>query len=245
MSSKQKTVKLATMRSNVAMLSNIAALTETDKITQLSVMYKGKSPDGIDTGDKIVKWGDLKWVDLLPAADRAEIDANAIISENTEALSALNALLTQAATLRDTIADLLGEVGYTLPVIPSMIATAAHPGGGVPLKRLYEMGRAYRGVSVSTTGLYSIRVDALNGEVPSKCTIVHAETGETVKKAGVKAVHSSFPSAAREIVTGLVGRNLPKTGGLNAPREFGVPLMSDNQMLFSLVAHAESMQDNK
>lgn len=225
MSTKIKTVKLATMRSNVAMLSNIAALTETDKITQLSVMYKGKAPDGVDTGDKIVKWDDLKWIDVIPAADRAEIDANVIMTENAETLTALNLLLTQASELRDTVADLLNEVGYTLPVIPAMIATATHAGGNVPLKRLYTVGQVYKGVSVSTTGLYGIRVDAMVGDVPSKCTIVHAESGETIRKAGVKAVHVSFPAAAREIVTGLVGRNLPKTGGLNAPREFGVPLM--------------------
>lgn len=224
MSSKQKTVKLATMRSNIALLSSLP-MPEKEKIDALSVMYKAKSPDGIDTGESVVKWSDLKWVDLLPAAEKAEIDANAIMSENAEMLAELNALLTKATALRDTIADLLNEVGYTLPVIPAMTATATHAGGGVPLKRLYTVGQVYKGVSVSTTGLYGIRVDALNGEVPSKCTIVHAETGETVKKAGVKAVHHSFPSAAREIVTGLVGRNLPKTGGLNAPREFGVPLM--------------------
>lgn len=245
MSTKIKTVKLATMRSNVALLSNIESLTEKDKIGQLSMMYQAKAPDGIDTGDKIVKWNDLKWIDVIPAADRAEIDANAIMTENEETLKELSDLILKATEKRDLIADLLSEVGYTLPVIPTMNAISAHAGGGTPLKRLYEVGKTYKGVSVSTTGLYGIRVDALNGEIPSKCTIVHAESGETIRKAGVKAVHVSFPAAAREIVTGLVGRSLPKTGGLNAPREFGVPLQSDSQVLQSVIVRAETLKDEK
>jgi hypothetical protein len=227
---KAQTVRIATMKPVIVSFSIGAfasGISPETKVLQLRSQYERKSPDGVLLDDdKVIKWDDLKWVDLLPLDDRNAIDAAKVMRDNSELVAELTDLLKQAAIKRLILVGKLGVFGHTMPNIPDAVAVSVHAGGSVPNDYAYTTGTVYP-CKTKVHAHYGLKVNAIgaNGK-PSDVTTVIVDGAKEIVRAGFQSNHTgkdAFSSAAFEVLTKLCGRNLKKgDGGLNAPREFGL-----------------------